>query len=213
MAHNRTDQTIALAGLYQATLLVHQIASSGKYDQDDLETCIQSIFRVDIDQAEDAYGGAQRLRNGLDTLIEQFASPRHPASTGRHPELYITRYVAGILVLERRLVKNPEMLGNVRQGIERARQQAEHFSLLHDNVLASLAHLYSETISTLRPRIMVQGEHIHLANDTNANRIRALLLAAIRAAVLWRQCGGNRWHLFLSRRAIVDEAVALRKRL
>jgi high frequency lysogenization protein len=44
----------------------------------------------------------------------------------------------------------------------------------------------------LSPRIMVNGDPAHLNNPENANRIRALLLAGIRAAMLWRQSGGGR---------------------
>ena len=113
------------------------------------------------------------------------------------------------MVLERRLIKNPQMLETISSGIERASNQVEHFSLLHDNVIASLAHIYSQTISTIKPRIMVQGEHVYISNPNLANRIRAVLLSAIRSAVLWRQCGGTRWQLLLQRRAIVEEATRL----
>ena len=106
-------------------------------------------------------------------------------------------------------MKNPEMLNTIGSGIERAQGQVEHFGITHENVIASLAHTYTQTISTLKPRIMVQGEHVYIANDHNANTIRTLLLGAIRAAVLWRHCGGTRWQLFFQRQKIVDEAKRL----
>ena len=126
-------------------------------------------------------------------------------------DLYIAKYVAGVMVLERRLNSAPHILEKIADGIERARNQIEHFSLLHDNVIAGLANTYSQTISTLKPRIMVQGEHVYISNPNNANRIRALLLAAIRATVLWRQCGGTRWQLLFQRQSIVNEAKRLMK--
>jgi len=49
-----------------------------------------------------------------------------------------------------------------------------------------------------------------LADADTANLIRALLLAAIRAAVLWRQCGGRRWRLLLQRRDLLHAAQRLR---
>lgn len=209
MPYTRRDQTIALAAVFQAAQLVQQLASTGNLDQDDLATCLQSLFAIDVETAEDAYGGAHKLQRGLRSLIEQFGSREPLAHAPR--DMNITKYVAGVLVLERRLMKNPAMLKQIREGLERAQHQLKHFSLTHDNVLAGLAHLYTQTISTLKPRIMVQGEHLHLSNESTANRIRALLLSAIRAAVLWRQCGGSRWQLFFSRRAIVDEARAILK--
>jgi len=42
-----------------------------------------------------------------------------------------------------------------------------------------------------------------------ANKIRTLLLAGIRAAVLWRQMGGNRWQLLFSRKDIINDAKML----
>jgi high frequency lysogenization protein len=56
---------------------------------------------------------------------------------------------------------------------------------------------------------MVQGEPTYLADKARANQIRALLLAGIRAAVLWRQLGGRRWQLFISRRKILETAQQL----
>src|SRR3569623_1691456 len=49
----------------------------------------------------------------------------------------------------------------------------------------------------------------HLSHPDVANKVRTLLLAAIRSAVLWRQCGGNRWQLIFGRRKIIDTARAL----
>lgn len=204
MTHTITDRTIALAGIFQAAQLVHQIASTGNTDEQALKACINSLFQINVDKVEDAYDGKQNLAIGLRTLIEQLGGQTE--ADGKKRDLYISKYTAGILVLERRLKKNPEMLETISSGIERASSQAEHFSLLHDNVVASLAHVYSQTISTIKPRIMVQGEHVYISNPNLANKIRAILLSAIRSAVLWRQCGGTRWQLLLQRRAIVEEA-------
>jgi len=210
MSHSITDRTIALAAIFQAAHLVQQLANTGTIDEQDLETCIHSLFHIDVDNAGDAYGGHSKLHTGLNTLIEQLGG-KSALSVGNQPKnLYITKYSACIVMLERRLVKNPDMLKTISDGIERASSQMEHFSILHDNVIASLAHIYSQTISNLKPRIMVHGEHIYISNPNHANRIRALLLSAIRAAVLWRQCGGTRWQLLLQRRSIMEEAKRLR---
>ncbi|HHH48762.1 MAG TPA: lysogenization regulator HflD [Gammaproteobacteria bacterium] len=207
MKYTDTDRTIALAGIFQATQLVHQLAYTGKADGDDFETCINSLFVTDADTAVETFGDITRLRSGLQALIEQLGGSDEAATPPqKNRQLDATKYAIGIMVLERKLSKNPDMLKTVFDGIERARSQAEHFSITHENVIASLAHTYSQTISTLLPKIMVNGEHTHLANPSTADRIRALLLAAIRAAVLWRQCQGNRWQLFFKRKKILGEA-------
>ena len=66
-------------------------------------------------------------------------------------------------------------------------------------VITRLAGLYSEVISPLRPRVMVPGQPLHLQQQPIVERIRASLLAAIRAAVLWHQIGGRQWQLLLRR--------------
>jgi CII-binding regulator of phage lambda lysogenization HflD len=61
-----------------------------------------------------------------------------------------------------------------------------------------LAALYQDTISRLTMRIHVKGVPEHLRKQAVADKIRALLLAGIRSALLWHQLGGRRWHLFVS---------------
>jgi high frequency lysogenization protein len=60
---------------------------------------------------------------------------------------------------------------------------------------------------------MVAGEQRHLSDPENADRIRAVLLAGIRSAVLWRQCGGVRWKLLFHRGRLQQEARRLLKSL
>jgi high frequency lysogenization protein len=53
---------------------------------------------------------------------------------------------------------------------------------------------------------MVQGDPTHLRNPETGARIRAFLLAGIRAALLWRQCGGRRRDLLLRRGRLIAAA-------
>ena len=64
--------------------------------------------------------------------------------------------------------------------------------------------LYADTISQLKPRIMVQGNPHYLNQASVVAEIRALLLAAVRSAVLWRQLGGSYWDFLFSRKAMLE---------
>lgn len=207
MLHTLSERTLALAGIYQACCLVRKIASKGLADSAAQEACINSLLITNPDNTVDVYGGkdtaAEALSLGLNTMIEQFAQ-------ADKRDIELTRYVISIMTLERRLSKQPVMLQTLGAGIDKANAQAEHFSPSHENVIANLADLYVNTISTLPPRIIVKGEHGHLTNPANINRVRTLLLAAIRSAILWRQCGGNRWQLLLQRKNIIAMAEQLR---
>jgi high frequency lysogenization protein len=199
MAHTLSEQTLALAGIFQAAALVHETARSGQPAAAPFAHTIGSLFQLNPESTEAVYGGARGAALGLETVRNTLGAP----GGGRGAE--IGRYSYALIMLERRLARRPDMLVRIAEGIERAAAQAEIFSQTHPNVLAHLAALYQETISPLGPRIMVRGEPLHLDNPQNAQRIRALLLAGIRSAVLWRQTGGNRLALLVRRNRLLRE--------
>lgn len=203
MSKTITDQTLALAGITQAVAQVDSIARRGAFDRDAFETSLGSLFLTEPDSTEEVYGGVQGVRPGLEGLRTQL---------GNDPKLRNieqTRYLIALLHLERKLGKRRDMLDHIGRGLENTRRQIEHFELNHPTVIASVADLYTETISNLAPRIMVRGEQGYLNVPDNANRIRALLLAGIRSAVLWRQSGGSRLKLLFRRRAYLEETQRL----
>lgn len=207
MNNKYTDRALAMAGIIQATHCVKEIGVLGRTDVEALRCSIESIFTVNAESTLEVYGGLQNLRHGLEYALELFSAD------SKTLDMETMQYTIGILQLERRLSKNPAMLNTLAEGIEKAKQQAEIFSTTHDNVLANLAGLYSDTISTLSPRIMVQGDASFLNDPQNVHKIRALLLSAIRSAVLWRQKGGNRWQIMLSRKKYANEFQALIEKL
>lgn len=190
------DRVIALAGAMQATDLVRGIARRGQANPDDIETCLASLIRIDAPSSADIYGGIARLRSGLRLLEQQLNNPR---------DMELTRYVITLMRLERQLSRRDDLLRLIRAGIEDIIQNLAHFPLDHGNTIASFADLYLKTLSTLSPRIMVSGDPVHLNNPANTNRIRALLLAGVRAAILWRQSGGGRLTLLLRRNPLLRE--------
>ena len=66
--------------------------------------------------------------------------------------------------------------------------------------------LYAQEISPIGPRVLVQGNPVYLGQPDLVGEVRATLLAALRAAVLWRQLGGSYWDFLLGRRALVAAA-------
>ncbi|EXJ16088.1 high frequency lysogenization protein HflD [Imhoffiella purpurea] len=193
------ERVTALAGIYQAVNCVMQIARKGTVDTDVMTPCIHSLYQVDADTVDAVFGEPGAVANGMRQLIAQL--------TGQ-PErkLELTRYVVQLIRLERSLSRHPDQLRRLADGIEEARVKQEHFGPMHANLLAHFAELYSATISHLEPRIIIRGESLHLRNPDNQNRIRALLLASIRAAMLWRQIGGSRWQILLKNRQILADA-------
>lgn len=206
MSGGLTDQTLALGGVFQAAHLVQQIASRGRGNEPALEASLESLFRFDAASASEVFGGVPGILDGLRTLVRQLGDEDGPRDTN------ITRYALSLLQLERRLLRSRALTETVHAGLKATAARLDFFPLTHANTVAGLADLYQQTVSTLSPRILVTGEQNHLANPDNASRIRAALLAGIRAAVLWRQSGGSRLGLLLGRRRYVAEARRLLER-
>ncbi|MCU7853867.1 MAG: high frequency lysogenization protein HflD [Candidatus Thiodiazotropha sp. (ex Monitilora ramsayi)] len=196
MKYNDNDRAIALAGLFQACHLAQQVAHKGLADAQALTGNIHSLFQVDTAQVLDVFGSLQNLAPGLRLAHRQLSG-----SEPRDNEL--TRYLLSLVQLERKLIGDSERLESISEGIKNTAARLPHFPQTHSNILASLADIYAENISTLQPRIMVSGEPVYLQNPDNVNRIRALLLAGIRAAMLWRQMGGRRRQLLFNRKRVV----------
>ena len=195
-----TDRALAFAGILQALRLVQDTAYGRPLDASSLRASLGSVLTIDTPSVASVFGDVSGARSGLELLVSQFTRKR------QNPDIELSRYLVTLLHLERKLSKRSDLLDRVRSGVERLQQQLEHFEIDHPNIIASLADIYAQTVSTLRPRIMVNGDPQRLADAAVANRIRALLLAAMRAAVLWRQCGGTRVGLLLGRGKLVKAA-------
>jgi high frequency lysogenization protein len=185
---------------------VQQLASTGSADAAALQASIASLFISDENGVEAVYGGLSGLKLGIKQLDDQMTGFKIA-----DPEQ--ARYSASLVFLENQLAKQPAMLKTIFAGIERAQAQSEHFGVMHENVLANLGDIYHTTISTLQPRIMVNGEQEYLSRPDVVNKIRACLLAGIRSAILWRRCGGTRWKFLFYRKKIQAEIQKLLQKL
>jgi len=203
-----SQRILALAGLFQAARLVQQLAREGRADAPAFATGIQSLLALDAPSTEAVYGGATGLRLGLELLRTKLAGDTDPG------DIEIAKYVLSMIQLERRLRRQPDMQDAIRRGIEAAQAQMKFFQPqsnggVHPRLVEKLAELYTQTLSTLTPRIMVNGDHGYLADPQIAARVRAALFAGIRSAFLWHQLGGNRWQLLFSRRKIAHGAAGI----
>lgn len=187
------DQALALAGVFQAANLVEKVAKTGQAPEDALITSLSSILNTSPNSVADVYEGASGVMLGLRVLRSVLQKEASSMQTDT------IRYALTLLHLERKLSKNPAMLTEIGSRLDKIKDQVNHFAVTHENIIAAFASLYQDTISTFRTRIQVTGEMRHLQQQVNADKIRACLLAGIRAAMLWHQTGGSRWQLLLSR--------------
>ncbi len=198
MSDAMPERMLALAGLVQALAQVRRIADTGQADSAILATATESVFRIDAASPADVYGDAAAVRPGMRLLRDYFRSQAE--------DPLLPRLALSVLQLERKFVRDDEVVTRVQQGIAALSPQAHNLGATHPQVLSELGRLYADTVSHLRPRVMVQGNPHYLGQADVVAEIRAVLLAALRSAVLWRQLGGSFWD-FLLRRGEMIEAI------
>jgi high frequency lysogenization protein len=203
-AERLRDRTIALAAVVQAATLVQHIAETGQASPTDIETLLQSLLVENAETTEAVYGGIGNLRPGLRELNQQLSKKKD------QKDVVLLRYVISLLHLERQLAKRPEMMEQIGREIDQVPQQVEYFGeIMSPQVIARFADIYHRTLSTMKPQIQVFGDPNYLQQPDNVNKVRALLLTGVRAAVLWRQKGGRRWQFLFQSAKILDSAKAL----
>ena len=198
MSNSIDDRVLALAGLLQALAQVRRIADTGQSDSSQVQASLDSVFRIDAHSTEAVFSSANGLRTGLRQLRDYLANGNKDEALGK--------LALAVLQLERRFVRTGTMVDQVQTTLLRLQPNANTLGSTHADVISELAKLYADTLSNLRPRVMVQGNPHYLGQAGVVAEIRAILLAAVRSAVLWRQLGGSYWDFLLSRRAMADAA-------
>lgn len=201
MAKNYYDITLALAGICQSARMAQQFAHEGLCDNTALHTSLKSIMVTNPSSTLAVYNGNERgLKMGMETLVCVLSTQHRPAS------IELTRYVLSMMVLERKLHANQTAVNKLATRITQLERQLVHFELESETILSSLAAIYTDIISPLGPRIQITGSTPILENLLIQDKIRASLLAGIRAAVLWQQVGGGRLQLMFCRNRLLKQA-------
>ena len=200
MYNTEQEKCLALAGVCQAAELVQQVARKGKVNEQGFLASINSIVITDPEFVEQVYGQAANLQTGLATLVDQLGN------TNASKDAEITRYIASILGLERKLAKNQKRMSELAERISHIQRQQTHLSLDDTQMMNNLASVYSDVVSPMGPKIQVAGNPTLLKQALNQHKVRALLLAGVRSAVLWRQLGGSRRQILFKRRKILAHA-------
>lgn len=198
MAHTIEDQTLALAGIVQACLIVRELAYQGQAPEHAFQVSVASIFRMDAPDVPSVYDGVLRLADGLRHLRKQLSG-----QAGQQ-DAEIMRHSLTLLHLGQQVLQDPAMLQTLGNEIQAIELREKEQDWLHSSRIEDLASLYQKTISTLSPKIMVKGDPKQLNQPWVAQRIRAALMAGIRSAVLWHQCGGRKLNLLFRRKSFIN---------
>ncbi len=216
-------QIVALAAVAQSAALVSKLALHGNASQTELLASVNPLLVLNPRSEADVYPNLGHLNLGLRTLQDIFNAARARENAD------LVRYTLGMLQLRNRLDSNAFLQDKIRSRLQAIQplqlipenstpwrtQELEKTDaqLRQEQTFEQLATLYQDTISTLPNRIQVQGKIDYLQNDYVANRVRSLLLAGIRSAVLWHQLGGRRWRLIFYRSRVQETAGNIRRKL
>ena len=197
------QRTLALAGVAQAARIVDLAAKTGSWPTPFVEASIHSLFCFEPEAVDSVFGTPQGIRLGLEQLSAclSLSQDESVAQT--------LRYTLAMLQLEKRFAKRDDLLSIVHTRLKHTAYSADNFSNNINTINSNIASIYQDTLSTLSYRIKVTGSAQHLNSPHVADLVRALLLCGVRAAFLWRQLGGSRLKLMLSRGEIRDTAARL----
>ena len=201
------ERTLALGGLLQACRAAHEIAQLGMTSNDKLISALETIFITNPKDTLEVYGDVKNIYQGLNLLRELLVdwtaiSKSAPAKTA-----------VAIVLLERKLQKSTTLLKELREGIASLSADRERLPLTSGSAETTqrLSALYKKTISQISPKIIIKGQPKNLTIGLNTERIRSLLLAGVRSAVLWRQVGGVKLDLVFNRKKIIRCCEELKK--
>ncbi len=200
--YTNDDRVTALAGIYQAAKLAHELANRGDCASAPFSATRDAVLNLEPPSVEDVFGGTCGVALGLRTVSAYL-------DKASQQQIEVSRYVVSLMHLGDRLRRNRGAMNALGEALSALSRRTQHFELGASVLNEQLADVYQTHISPLGPRIMVRGEPLHLRNASNAARVRAALLGGIRACVLWRQAGGGKWQLLLQRRKLVETARAL----
>ncbi len=203
MSDKDLDRSIALCALTQAANLVDRLATHGQIPPSNYELMRHSLFQFEVDSAQEIYQGPQ------DNPSAEAQSPTQSLNVGlrvcedmldgadkEYP--HTLRYILSLVQLEQHFNRSGKMKAKVRLRL----QELEEQNLNSDELDEAISNLYLNSLAKLPFRIQVLGKMQHLQNTENEHRVRVLLFSGLRAAMLWRQSGGRRWHFLFNKGGI-----------
>ena len=195
---NLDYRSLALAALFEALAEVQNTAEGRSGD--DIEHLLVPLFAIDADSLAAVFAPPPRYGKGVKMAGSAIA--------GERSALRLLNYAFAVMELATLLKREDRIAEQLSQRL-RALADAPRDAAL----LLALDEAYQETIGRLGKRIQVSGDPAALKQPQVAARIRALLLAAVRFAWLWRQLGGRRWQLIVGRRKALAAMDELQRKL
>ncbi len=193
-------QLLSLAAIFQSAALAKSLATTGRCDPNCLAASIRSVLVTNADQFDDIFTGPADLSIGLLAITDLMSSGS--AQVTGQKNLDLVRYTTGLMSLERKYQRRPDLQQLLGDGLEALQVHQHTLGVAEPPMIKRLGQLYVETLSIIKPPIMVAGHPTYLQQEQLVCGIRSALLCGVRAACLWRSEGGNMWRLVLQWKSI-----------
>ncbi|MBQ2382298.1 MAG: DUF489 family protein [Succinivibrio sp.] len=208
---NIRSESIALAALFQCCSQINRIAHSGYCDEQAVSTVFRALLVTNPDTIDDIYKESN-LKIGFKSLIEGFSTDGITDNTAKE----LAKLAMQVMSLTDRIMGNSSLYNRLSNEIDSMKIQIEKdypdflegstSVVMNSDNVEKFAQLYQSLISPNFSKLLIFGEERFLSSTENQNRIRALLLAGIRALVLWNQVGGKKLYLVFRRKDILSYA-------
>ena len=204
---SRRSQTVALSAMCQSALMIQHVSKGTILDKDSLMCLFNGIIATDPQSVFDVYSSIETLADGAKLVQHQLSG------NATKKDVEVTRYLAGIMSISKKLLKNPSALGGLKEKLDEVQRRLTHFELDDPSIIQNFADCYSEIISPLGQKIQVIGNPVLLKQTSVQHKVRALLLSGVRAAVLWRQMGGKRRDFIFNRKTVLQDVISFNQEL
>ena len=186
-------QTICLAVTIDICIIVHRLARTGSTDENRLCRHTATCLNFDAADPRTLYGDPRGYTDGLNFIADTLSGKVNAE------QMEVFKMVNSALQLQRSLRRSPGVEARLGESLHVL--NPEDFEVpFPPSSWTSLNDIYVESLSLLRPSIIVRGAEGHLQNPNVVAKVRGALLAAVRSAYFWYQLGGRRWHMMFWRR-------------
>lgn len=197
------DITIALGALSQAVFLTQRFALEGKIKKtEEFQILTESIMMFEASNTLEIYGdNLANLKTGFKVFIGL-------SSKSDKLNSLMLRYFKQVLDLAQILQNDQKALDTLAQRLQSIKGQLAFYedNIMHEQVILKFASSYSDIVSPLGSKIKVLGKPEYLSRTEIQNKIRTLLLAAVRASILFKQVGGSKLQLLFFNNRIINQA-------
>ena len=209
------SETIALAALFQCCTQIQRIATTGYFDERAVASVIRSLIVTDPKTIDDIYQESD-LVVGFKQILDSFGKGDMSKAADT---IVITKMALKLITLAHNVEGNDKVFNRMSDEIDALTRAitTDHPDFLtfgNTQVVNTeenfhlFGSLYQSIISPNFAKLIIYGEERCLREVSNQEKIRALLLAGIRAVILWRQVVGRRRFLVFRRKAILEYARA-----